>query len=102
MAFINFSNILVFGVWIYIFLALNIIGFVKKISWFNLATLILSVVFLIIHVVVSTQIEVLNVLVDFISMIISVFMYLYVDDIQARRQVISEVFENKYKKKKTK
>ena len=35
---------------------------------------------------------------DFISMAISISVYLYIDDIESRREVISEVFENKYKK----
>lgn len=102
MTLINFSNILVLGVWGFLFLALNIFGFAKKISWFSLSTLILSLLFLIVHVIYQAEIEVINILVDFISMIISVFLYLYVDEIQSRRQVIQEVFENKYKKKKAK
>ena len=102
MTLINFSNVLVLVVWVFLFLALNIFGFVKKISWFSLSTLIFSLLFLIVHVTYQTEIEVINILVDFISMIISMFLYLYVDEIQSRRQVIQEVFENKYKKKKTK
>lgn len=102
MTLINFSNILVLGVWIFLFLVLNIFGFVKKLSWFNLSTLVFSVFFLITHTVYSKEVEGINILVDFISMIISIFLYLYVDEIQSRRQVISEVFENKYKKRKKK
>ena len=101
MTLINFSNIFVLSIWILLFIVLNVLGFVKKSSWFNLATLVVSLIFLILHVTFRVEFvsNFRNMVVDFIFIIISVSLYLYVDDIEARRQVISEVFENKYKKK---
>ena len=101
MTLINFSNIFVLSIWILLFIVLNVLGFVKKSSWFNLVTLVVSLVFLILHVTFRAEFvsNFRNMVVDFIFIIISVSLYLYVDDIEARRQVISEVFENKYKKK---
>lgn len=102
MTFFDFSNILVLGAWICLFLIFTICGFVKKSSWFNFVTLLLSVILLIVHLVFRIEYSQMNVVIDFIFLILSIFMYLYVDDIEARREVISEVFENKYKKKKKK
>lgn len=101
MTLINFSNIFVLSIWILLFIVLNVLGFVKKSSWFNLATLVVSLIFLILHVTFRSEFvsNFRNMVVDFIFIIISVSLYLYVNDIEARRQVISEVFENKYKKK---
>lgn len=102
---INFSNMPILALWICVFLALNILGMCTKKSLFNLIPLILSVLFLVIHVwnkflILETIFQ--NLMVDFISMIVSISLYIYVDEIEARRKVISEVFENKYKNRRKK
>lgn len=81
---------------------LIVFGLIKKNSYFSLVTLIFSLAFLIIHFSLSLVYEnsnFTNMLFDFISMIVSISVYLYIDDIESRREVISEVFENKYKNK---
>lgn len=101
MSLIDFSNIFILLIWIAIFAVFNIIGLVKKSSWHNFITLIFSITFLILHIIFRNVNDIAlyqSILVDFISMIFSIFLYLYVDDIESRRKVISEVFENKYKK----
>ena len=78
----------------------SIFGFLKKKSIFNLIPLLLSIAFLVIHITLHENFVggiKNNILVDFISIIISIALYIYVDDIEARREVISEVFENRYK-----
>lgn len=99
---VDFSNIYFLIGWVIAYLIINVFGIVKKHSICSLITLICSVIFLIIHTIYSEMFVniKMNVLIDFISLGISIFMYLYVDDIEARRKVISEVFENKFKNKK--
>ena len=102
---LNFSSIPILVVWICVFLFLNIFGVCKKKSLFNLLTLVFSMMFLIIHICNKEYFSVMlfrNMKVDFISMIIAISLYIYVDDIESRRKVISEVFENKYKSRRKK
>lgn len=83
----------------------NVLAFVRKKSMYSLVTLITSLILLIIHIGnVSSYGAYLsqNIITDFISIIISISLYLYVDDIESRRKVISEVFENKYKNRSKK
>ena len=82
------------------FFIFSMVGFFTKKSLFNLIPLLLSLAFLVIHVTLRENIIgafKYNMLIDFISIIISIALYIYVDDIEARREVISEVFENRYK-----
>lgn len=66
--------------------------------------LITSLFLLMLHVIFNKMPDVtlspLNIVVDTISMIISSSLYLYTDDIETRRKIISGVFENRYKKKR--
>ena len=43
-----------------------------------------------------------NVSCDIVFLAISISLFLYVNDIETRRKVISEVFESRYKKEKDK
>ena len=102
---LDLSGVVMLTLWIGIFLILTIFGLVKKKSFFNLITLLLSIAFLIIHIVLKESFgETIssNVIIDFISIIISIALYLYIDEIEARREVISEVFENRYKNRRKK
>lgn len=99
---LDFSSVPVLVGWTILFVVLIICGLIKKNSYFSLVTLILSLAFLIIHFSLSFVYEnsnLTNMLFDFVSMIVSISIYLYIDDIESRREVISEVFENKYKNK---
>ncbi len=96
----SFSNMPILIIWICIFIFFNIFAFVKNRSIYNLITLVLSLLLLIFHLANGNSYDVnlpQNIIVDFISLIISISLYLYIDDIESRRKVISEVFENKYK-----
>ncbi len=98
---LDFTSVPVLVVWIILFLVANICGLVKKNSYFSLVTLVASLAFLIIHLDLSSvygDSNFANMIFDFISMAVSISVYLYIDDIESRREVISEVFENKYKK----
>lgn len=101
----EFSNLLVLSFWIFLVIALNFWGVLKKKSFLNLISLIVSITLLIIHIRYREFLEVSinkNVITDFVFLIVSISTYLYVDDIETRRKVISEVFENKYKKEEKK
>lgn len=101
----EFSNLLVLSFWIFLVIALNFWGVLKKKSFLNLISLIVSIMLLVIHIRYREFLETVinqNIIADFVFLIVSISTYLYVDDIETRRKVISEVFENKYKKEEKK
>lgn len=101
----EFSNLLVLSFWIFLVIALNFWGVLKKKSFLNLISLIVSITLLVIHIRYREFLETVinqNIIADFVFLIVSISTYLYVDDIETRRKVISEVFENKYKKEEKK
>ena len=79
---------------------LNIQGFLKNKSLFNGINLGISLSLLMIHLNNSSSIENWKfcVICDLTFLAISIGLYLYVNDIEVRRKVISEVFENRYRK----
>lgn len=101
----EFSNLLVLFFWVCVIVALNFWGVLKKKSFLNLISLMFSVALLVLHIryrefFSASYTQVL--IPDFIFLIVSISTYLYVNDIETRRKVVSEVFENKYKKKEKK
>ena len=99
----DFSKTPILVLWIVIFYVLNVKGFARKKSIFSLTTLMLSMLFLIIHVCAFKGVlSSFNIISDFVSIIMSISFYLYLDDIESRRKVISEVFENRYKNRRKK
>lgn len=101
----EFSNLLILLFWIVFIVTLNFWGVLKKKSFLNFLSLIVSIILLVIHVIFKGDYFIScarNMIIDFIFLIVSISTYLYVNDIETRRKVISEVFENKYKKKEEK
>ena len=97
MNYLDFADLRVLIVAILITVLLVVIGSWKKKSIFPVITLICYVTLLIIHVAfINTKI---NLIVDFAGMIVSITAYLIIDEIEIRREKISQVFENKYKNK---
>ena len=105
MLIFEFSNLLVLFFWICLIITLNFWGVLKKKCFLNFISLIISVALLIVHVVFRDGYFISNarnLIFDFVFLIVSISTYLYANDIETRRKVISEVFENKYKKKEDK
>lgn len=100
MFLVNLSIVPIFIIWAGIIIYLNIRGFLKKQSLWNGINLGISLLLLIIHMSLRDFLVnwSFNVICDLVFLAISISLYLYVDDIETRRKVISEVFENKYKK----
>ncbi len=100
---LDFSKTPILVLWIVVFFVMNVKGFYRKKSYFSLITLIISLLFLIIHVTaLNGLVPRFNIISDFVSIIVSISLYLYLDDIESRRKVISEVFENRYKNRRKK
>ncbi len=101
MLYIDYSIPFILVIWISIIAELNIIGFLKKKSLFNCINLFISLILIFMHLINKELITSWKycIIHDFIFLSISVGLYLYVDDIESRRKVISEVFTNRYKKR---
>lgn len=99
---INFAKLPITICWALIVILLNVLSLIQKKSVHSLVALILSVAFLIMHVVAKSYFinGIANLIFDFATMIISISIYLYINDIESRREVVSEVFKNRYKKNK--
>lgn len=98
---IDLSNVSIFVIYAGIILILNIYGFIKKKSIYNCINLWISLMLFEIHIIFRETLHNwnFNVMCDLTFLAISISLYLYVNDIEARRTVISEVFENRYKKR---
>ena len=96
----NFENYYILIIIALFSIILNIIGYIRNKAWYPMASLILFITSFIIHAI---QKEVLgdaflyNVTIDLICLGISMINLLIVDEIEMRREVIKEVFENRYK-----
>ena len=101
MLFFDLSFVLTFIIWAGIITYLNIQGFLKKKSFWNGINLVISLILLMIHLGIKDAMPNLrfNVICDMAFLAISIGFFLYVNDIETRRKVISEVFENRYKNK---
>lgn len=101
MLFFDLSFVPTFIVWVGLVVYLNIRGFLKKQSIFNAVNLAICLILIIIHMCFKDVL--LNwsfsIICDMVLLSISIALYLYINDIETRRKVISEVFENKYNKK---
>lgn len=101
----EFSNLLILLFWSCLIITLNFWGVLKKKSFFNFFSLIVSVALLIVHVAFGKEYFISHskkMIADFVFLIVSISTYLYVNDIETRRKMITKVFENKYKKKEEK
>ena len=101
MLYINYSFTPIFIFWAGIILFLNIQGFLTKKSIFNGINLAFCLVLLYAHLKFKESLPDWSfcIISDMIFLSISVALFLYVNDIETRRKVISEVFENRYKKR---
>ena len=100
---LDLSKVPILVLWIVIEYVLNVKGYVRKKSMYNLISLSLSLTLIFLHVAFNKMPNVtlssFNIIIDFAFLIISISLYLYINDIETRRKVISEVFENRYKKR---
>lgn len=104
MLLIDLSFVPTLFIWAGIIIYLNIQGFLKTKSFWNGINLGISLILLIIHMSLRDGIPNwhFNIICDMIFLAVSISLFLYVNDIETRRKVISEVFENRYKKEEQK
>ena len=102
MLFFDLSFIPVLVMWAGIIMFLNVFGFIKTKSIFNCINLAISLTLLFIHMHMKESLPNWSFCVacDLVFLAISVSLYIYLNDIETRRKVISEVFENRYQKPK--
>ena len=80
---------------------MNIIGYIKNKAWYPMTSVIVFVASLIVHIIREGKLGdafAYNTTIDLIFLGISITNLLIVDEIEVRREVIKEVFENRYKK----
>lgn len=87
-------------IWIGIILLFNIQSIIRMKSIWNKLNLVICLGLLILHVISPNELHNISacLIVDFVGLIISMALCLYINDIETRRKVISEVFETRYKK----
>jgi hypothetical protein len=79
---------------------MNIFGYVRLKAWYPMATLLLFMASLMVHIIkreVLGDAFTFNVYADLAFVAISITNFLIVDEIETRREVIKVVFENRYK-----
>lgn len=104
MFLVNLSIIPIFILWAGLILGFNIAGFLKRKSLLNGINLAISLILLMIHMSLRYVMPnwSFSFIWDIIFLIVSISLFLYVNDIETRRKVISEVFENRYKNRSKK
>lgn len=96
----SFENYFVLTILAFIFIELNIIGYIKNKAWYPMASLIIFITSLIVHFIKKDTLGdayVYNATIDLICIGISIINLLVVDEIETRREIIKEVFQNRYK-----
>lgn len=95
---INFANIFVLIIYTILTFAAIIYGFIRKKSIFPLIIVLTYIILLGIHVILNKiYVSKINIIVDFVGLVLAIPSYLIVDEIEIRREKINNVFENKYK-----
>lgn len=97
----SFENLYFLIIFALIFIELNIIGYIKNKAWYPMTSLIIFVTSFIVHFAkkdILGEAYVYNAVIDIICIGISMINLLIVDEIETRRALIREVFENRYKK----
>ena len=97
----NFENYYILIIVALFSIIMNIIGYIRNKAWYPMTTLLIFVASLIVHIMrrdVLSDAFTYNTTIDFIGLGISITNLLIVDEIEMRREVIKEVFENRYKK----
>ena len=95
MNFLNFSDIRVLLVGILITVVALGIGWWKKKSFLPAIILFVYLGLLIVHLI--TMGTGFSVFIDFVGIIVSITIYLVIDEIEIRRSKINQVFEDRYK-----
>lgn len=103
MLVVDYTNTLVLLIVVMFFITMNIIGFVKKKAWFVMTSVLVNITMFVLHLVLldealSKEALMFNARVDFVTLAINIPLLLIVDEIETRRALIKNVFENKYKK----
>ena len=94
-----FENLYVLIILALIFIELNIIGYIKTKAWYPMISLIIFVASLIIHFIkkdILGETYIFNATIDLILIGISLINVWVIDEIETRRELIKEVFENRY------
>ena len=95
----SFENYFVLVIFAFIFIELNIIGYIKNKAWYPMTSLIIFITSLIVHFIKKDMLVdayIYNATIDVICIGISIINLLVVDEIETRRLVIKEVFQNRY------
>ncbi len=102
MLIVDYTNTIILVSVVMFFLIMNIIGFVKKKAWFVMTSVLLNITMFTLHVLLNDSLTkdalMFNTTIDFICLAINIPLLLVVDEIETRRELIKNVFENKYKK----
>ena len=96
----SFENIYFLIIFALIFIELNIIGYIKTKAWYPMTSLIIFVTIFVVHFIKKDVLSdgyTYNAVIDIICIGISMINLLVVDEIETRREVIKEVFVNRYK-----
>ena len=96
----SFENYFVLVILAFIFIELNIIGYIKNKAWYPMASLIIFITSLIVHFIkkdILGDAYIYNATIDVICIGISIMNLLVVDEIETRREIIKKVFQNRYK-----
>lgn len=102
MLIVDYTNAIVLVIVVIFFVTMNIIGFVKKKAWYIMTSVLVNITMFILHVLLDETLGkealMFNARIDFIALAVNVPLLLVVDEIETRRELIKNVFENKYKK----
>lgn len=102
MLLVDYTNAIVLVIVVIFFVTMNIIGFVKKKAWYIMTSVLVNITMFILHVLLDEALGkealMFNARIDFIALAVNVPLLLVVDEIETRRALIKNVFENKYKK----
>ena len=97
----SYENYYVLIILAFIFIELNIMGYIKNKAWYPTTSLIIFVTAILIHFMqkdILKESYIYNATVDLVCIGISMINLFVVDEIETRISVIKEVFENRYKK----
>lgn len=104
MILVDYTNVEVLIIAVLFFLIMNLVGCIKKKAWFVMTGVIVGLAMFILHVLIRDFISVetlkYNTYIDFACLAINIPLLLIIDEIETRRGLIENVFENRYKKNK--
>ena len=102
MLIVDYTNTVVLVIVVMFFVTMNINWFVKKNACWVKTSVIVNITLFTLHVLLDEALGqealMFNTRIDFIALAINIPLLLVVDEIETRRALIKNVFENKYKK----